>query len=118
VHVHVPIEFGVDGSVSTQEQDVSDFLDQPVETVFDDLQQALRKRGTLNARALTIQHTECEPCSLVFLGFNGIKSADGHCKGVYQFRLAQPHSDAERDVYDHSRLPGWQTVTVRAMLAM
>jgi hypothetical protein len=32
--------------------------------------------------------------------------------------LAQPHSDAERDVYDHSRLPGWETETVKAIMAM
>ena len=95
-----------------------DFLDQPVEMEGDALQRAVRKRGTLNARALTIEHVECEPCSLVFLGFTGIKSADGQCKGVYRFRLAQPHSDAERDVYDHSRLPGWETEKAKAMMAM
>ena len=97
---------------------MDDFLDQPVETNFDSLQMSLRKRGTLNARALTIQHVECEPCSLVFLGFDGLRTADGHCTGVYRFRLAQPHSDAERDVYDHSRLPGWETEKTKAMMAM
>lgn len=95
-----------------------DFVDQPVEIGFRALQDALRKRGTLNACALTIRHVDWEPCGLVFLGFDGNKSDDGHCKGVYRFRLAQPHSDADRDVYDHSRLPGWQTAEVRAMMAM
>ena len=94
-----------------------DFLDQPVEITATELQQAVRKRGTLNARALTIEHVECEPCSLVFLGFTGIKSTEGNCKGVYRFRLAQPHSDAERDVYDHSRLPGRQTEKLQDMSA-
>ncbi len=97
---------------------MGDFLDQPVEIDFETLQTALRKRGTLNARELKIQHVTCEPCSLVFIGFVGEKGADGHCTGHYRFRLAQPHSDAERDVYDHSRLPGWQTEVMRASLAM
>jgi hypothetical protein len=98
---------------------VDDFLDQPVAVGYATLRTALRKRGTLNARALKIQHVECEPCSLVFLGFHGTRDdATSHCAGVYRFRLAQPHSDAERDVYDHSRLPGWETETVKAIMAM
>lgn len=96
---------------------MSDFLDQSVEIDSDALRRAVRKRGTLNARALTVERVECEPCSVVFLGFTGTRRADGNCTGVYRFRLAQPHSDAERDVYDHSRLPGWQTEKLQDMSA-
>jgi hypothetical protein len=86
---------------------MDEYIEQPVRLGPGILENVVRKRGTLNAAALSVAGTECEPCSVVFLGFAGTKHEDGSCTGAYRFREARTHSDAERDTYDHRRLPGW-----------
>lgn len=66
----------------------------------DDLLVAVRLRGGLNNRALTIDGEDYPPCSLVYLGFTGNANGNGH----HCFREAQTR-DEDNDVIRISRIP-------------